>query len=27
VASELCRTRFNEKLEQELAASAAAVRS
>ena len=27
VASELCRTRFNEKLEQELAASAAAVRT
>jgi phosphate acyltransferase len=26
VASELCRTRFNEKIEQELAASAAAVR-
>ena len=27
VASELCRTRFNEKLEQELAASAAAIRT
>jgi len=27
VASELCRARFNEKLEKELAASAAAVRA